>query len=106
MHIETKRLLIRDLEPKDKFALYRIIHQPGMLRYMRDWAEHNRVPEDFDGWIAWHQTQKDSTDVYTAKRYAVVRKGGDELIGSVGMGLPLGMGRSGASVRRHDAVPL
>lgn len=87
MYIETERLVIRDLEPKDKYALFRIIYQPGMLRYMPDWAEHNAVPEDFDGWIAWHQSQKDSTDVFTAKRYAVVRKGEDELIGSVGMGL-------------------
>lgn len=87
MYIETERLVIRDLEPKDKFALFCIIYQPGMLRYMPDWAEHNAVPEDFDGWIEWHQSQKDSTDMFTAKRYAVVRKGEDELIGSVGMGL-------------------
>ena len=38
MYIETERLVIRDLEPKDKYALFRIIYQPGMLRYMPDWA--------------------------------------------------------------------
>lgn len=86
MHIETKRLLIRDLEPKDQQRLFEIVWQPDVVRFMADWSEHSPTPESFDGYVAWHQTQKDSTDVYEAKRYAVARKDTDELIGVVGMG--------------------
>lgn len=87
MRIETKRLVIRDLEQKDKEQLYKIVWQENVVRFMRDWSEHSPDSESFTGYIEWHQTQKDSTDVYECKRYAVALKESDLLIGVVGMGL-------------------
>lgn len=87
MHIETDRLIIRDLEHKDSTQLFKIVWQKNMLRFMRDWSENSPTPESFKGYIDWHQTQKDSKDIYENKRYAITLKENDMLIGSVGMGL-------------------
>lgn len=87
MRIETKRLVIRDLERKDREQLFKIVWQKNVVRFMRDWSENSPSPESFDGYIDWHQTQKESTDVFECKRYAVTIKGEDKLIGIVGMGL-------------------
>lgn len=87
MYIETKRLVIRDLERKDEEQLFKIVWQKNVVEYMRDWSENSPSPEAFDGYIDWHQSQKDSKDVYENKRYAVTLKGSDLLIGMVGMGL-------------------
>lgn len=86
MRIETERLIIRDLERKDQEQLFKIVWQKNVVRFMRDWSENSPNPESFDGYIDWHQTQKESTDVYECKRYAITIKGEDVLIGTVGMG--------------------
>jgi hypothetical protein len=54
---------------------------------MPDWAENQKSPEEYYEPIDWHQTQKDSTDIYQNKRYAVVLSETDECIVMVGMGL-------------------
>ena len=87
MYIETKRLIIRDLDFKDKENLFKIVWQKDVVRFMKDWSEDNPHPESFHNYINWHQKQKDSKDVYQNKRYAVTLKESDELIGMVGMGL-------------------
>lgn len=87
MHLETERLIIRDLEQKDAKQLFKIVWQKDVIRFMRDWSENSPSEESFQGYIEWHQTQKDSTDVYECKRYAITLKGKDMLIGTVGMGL-------------------
>ncbi|MGN0753457.1 MAG: GNAT family N-acetyltransferase [Aristaeellaceae bacterium] len=87
MHLETDRLIIRDLARKDQEQLYRIVWQKDVVRFMRDWSENASSPEAFDSYVDWHQTQKDATDVYVCKRYAITLKGQDELIGCVGFGL-------------------
>jgi len=87
MHIETDRLIIRDFEQQDAEALFRIVWQPGVVRFMRDWSENTPKPEAFRGYITWHQTQKDSTDVFVNKRYGIVLKESGQFIGMVGMGL-------------------
>ena len=86
MRIETERLIIRDLERKDQEQLYKIVWQKNVVRFMRDWSENSPSPESFDGYVDWHQTQKDSIDVYECKRYAITLKNVDILIGTVGMG--------------------
>lgn len=86
MRIETERLVIRDLERKDQEQLYKIVWQKNVVRFMRDWSENSPSPESFDGYVDWHQTQKDSIDVYECKRYAITLKNVDILIGTVGMG--------------------
>ncbi len=83
MRIETERLVIRDLERKDQKQLYKIVWQKNVVRFMRDWSENSPCPESFDEYVDWHQTQKDSTDVYECKRYAITLKNEDMLIGSV-----------------------
>ena len=86
MKIETERLVIRDLEQKDKEQLFRIVWQKDVVRFMRDWSENIPSAESLTDYVAWHQTQRDSTDVYECKRYAVALKDSDLLIGVVGMG--------------------
>lgn len=87
MRIETDRLIIRDLKQKDKEQLFKIVWQKNVVRFMKDWSENSPSAESFTGYIDWHQTQKDSIDVYECKRYAVTLKENDLLIGVVGMGL-------------------
>ena len=53
---------------------------------MRDWSENIPSAESLMGYVDWHQTQKDSKDVFTAKRYAIALKESNLLIGVVGMG--------------------
>ena len=86
MRIETERLVIRDLEQKDKELLFKIVWQMEVVRFMRDWSENSPDAESFRGYIDWLQKQKDSTDMYECKRYAVALKDTDLLIGTVGMG--------------------
>ena len=87
MYIETEQLVIRDFAYKDAKQLYKIVWQKDVVRFMRDWSENSPAPESFREYIEWHQKQKDSTDVYENKRYAIALKNTDMLIGSVGMGL-------------------
>lgn len=87
MYIETERLVIRDLEHKDAKQLFKIVWQEDVVRFMKDWSENSPSEESFTGYIDWHQTQKESIDVYECKRYAITLKGEDTLIGAVGMGL-------------------
>lgn len=87
MRIETKRLVIRDLESTDESRLQQIIWQKNVVRFMKDWSENSSVPGRLRSYIEWHQTQKESTDVFENKRYAITLKGQDSLIGIVGMGL-------------------
>lgn len=87
MRIETKHLIIRDFERKDAENLYRIVREKNILRFMPDWAEGNDSPKSYYGYIDWHQTQKNSTDIYKNKRYVISLPDKDEMIGMVGMGL-------------------
>ena len=87
MRIETDRLVVRDFERKDAENLFRIVRQTNIVRFMKDWSENRKCPQDYYGYIDWHQTQKDSVDIYQNKRYAVVLKDTDEMVGMVGMGL-------------------
>ncbi len=87
MHIETNRLVIRDLERKDQEQIFKIVWQPSVVKYMKDWSENIPSAESLNGYIDWHRTQKASTDMYKTKRYAIALKGEDKLIGTVGMGL-------------------
>lgn len=87
MRIETDRIVIRDLERKDAENLWRIVRETNILRFMPDWAENGEYPESYLGYIDWHQDQKDSTDVYENKRYAIALPDTDDMIGMVGMGI-------------------
>lgn len=87
MRIETNRLIIRDFERKDAENLYRIVREKNILRFMPDWAENSDSPQSYLGYIDWHQSQKDSTDIYENKRYVIALPDTDEMIGMVGMGL-------------------
>ncbi len=86
MHIETPRLIIRDLEQKDKEQIFKIVWQKNVVRFMHDWSENIPDAESLTGYVDWHQSQKDSTDLYESKRYAITIKGKDRLIGCVGFG--------------------
>lgn len=87
MRIETDRLVIRDLASDDEDRLRAIIWQKNVVRFMRDWSENSLIPGRLQDYIAWHQTQRDSTDVFVNKRYAVTLKANGCFIGMVGMGL-------------------
>lgn len=87
VHIELDEIIIRDFERKDASALYTIVREKEIIKFMRDWSENAPTPQDFYNYIDWLQTKKESTDIYENKRYAIVLKDTDELIGMVGMGL-------------------
>ena len=86
MNLNTERLLIRDFAREDAEALYRIVREKNILRFMGDWAAHEGMGDYLD-WIDWCQQQRDFKDVRENKRYAVVLPDTGELIGMVGMGL-------------------
>ncbi|MFA9379388.1 MAG: GNAT family N-acetyltransferase [Lachnotalea sp.] len=87
MRIELNDIIIRDFERKDAEILHRIVREKEIRRFMKDWFENAPKPENFYGFIDWLQTQKESTDIYENKRYAIILKETDQLIGMVGMGL-------------------
>lgn len=87
MRIETQNIVIRAFERKDAVNLCRIVREKEILRFMPDWAENATSPEDCYEYIDWQQSQKDSTNVFENKRYAVALHDTDEMIGMVGMGL-------------------
>lgn len=87
MRIGTNHIIIRDFERKDAENLYRIVREKNIFRFMPDWAGKWNSPESYFGYIDWHQTQKNSTDIYENKRYVIALYGTDEMIGMVGMGL-------------------
>jgi RimJ/RimL family protein N-acetyltransferase len=87
MRIVAQHVVIRDFERKDAESLYRVVHEQDIVRFMRDWSEHSPSPESLYGFIDWLQSQKDSTDIYENKRYAIALPDTDEMIGMVGMGL-------------------
>lgn len=87
MYIELEDILIRDFERNDADVLHRIVREKEIVRFMRDWSENAPEPEDLYGFIDWLQSQKESTDIYKNKRYAIALKQSGTLIGMVGMGL-------------------
>lgn len=87
MRITTGDIVIRDFERKDAESIFKIVREKGIVRFMKDWSENGSCPQDYFGYIDWLQSQKDSTDVYKNKRYAIALKDTDEMIGMVGMGL-------------------
>ncbi|MCW6078523.1 GNAT family N-acetyltransferase [Clostridium sporogenes] len=87
MKIETNHVIIRDFERKDAENLHRIVREKNIFRFMPDWAENGDSPQSYWGYIDWHQTEKNSTDIYKNKRYAIALPDTDEMIGMVGMGL-------------------
>lgn len=87
MKIETTHIIIRDFERKDAGNLFRIVREKNILRFMPDWAENRNSPESYFRFIDWHQTQKNSIDIYLNKRYVIALPDTDEMIGMVGMGL-------------------
>ncbi|KAF5054548.1 Acetyltransferase (GNAT) domain protein [anaerobic digester metagenome] len=86
MYIDLGDIVIRDFERKDAPSLHRIVREKGILRFMRDWSEGGAHPEGYYGFIDWMQKHKDNTNVWQNRRFAVVQKENDELIGMVGMG--------------------
>lgn len=87
MFIETERLTIRDFKVEDEEALRKIIWQKNVIRFMKDWSENSKVEGRLTGYLQWLSSQSESKDIYENKRYAVVLKGTDKLVGMVGMGL-------------------
>lgn len=87
MRLETDRIVIRDFERKDAKKLYSIVREKDILRFMPDWFEAGDSPEAYFSYIDWHQSQKNSIDIYVNKRYVIALSDTDEMIGMVGMGL-------------------
>ena len=87
MRIELDDIVIRDFKRTDAESLWKIVREKDIVRFMKDWSENGLTPEDYFEYIDWLQAQKDSVDVYENKRYAIVLRQTDELIGMVGMGL-------------------
>ncbi|GHU81045.1 hypothetical protein FACS1894191_7520 [Clostridia bacterium] len=78
MHIKTQNIIIRAFERKDAENLCRIAREKNIIRFMPDWAEERTLPHEYYGYIDWQQSQKDSTDIYKNKRYAIAECRADE----------------------------
>lgn len=87
MHLITERLIIRDFSQDDKPALFDMIWQPNVVRFMRDWSEHTTDAEKLTGFIEYMQSKSACTDVRENKRYGIELRATGQLIGMVGMGL-------------------
>lgn len=87
MYIKSSNIIIRTFEKKDAYNLFRIVREKDILRFMPDWAENKSLPRDYYPFIEWQQSEKDFSDVYKNKRYAIALPDSDEMIGMVGMGL-------------------
>jgi len=87
MYIKTQDIIIRDMERKDAEKLISIVRESAIYRFMPDWSDGFKTPEDYFPHIDRFLTYKDSTDVYTNRRYAVTLPDSNEMIGMVGMGL-------------------
>jgi Acetyltransferases, including N-acetylases of ribosomal proteins len=87
MLIDIGDIAIREFEKKDVKELYQIVNEENIVRFMRDWAADKVCPESFYPFIDWMQSQYKRSHISENKRYAVVLKATDELIGMVGMGL-------------------
>lgn len=87
MYLELDDIIIRDFKRKDASFLHSIVREREIVRFMRDWSENAPEVEDLYGFIDWLQTQRESTDIYENKRYAIALKQSDTLVGMVGMGL-------------------
>ncbi|AJA47030.1 acetyltransferase (GNAT) domain-containing protein [Clostridium pasteurianum DSM 525 = ATCC 6013] len=87
MRLKTNHIVIRDFERKDAENLYRIVREKNVFRFMPHWAENGDSPQSYFEYIDWHQTQKNSIDIYENKRYVIALPATDKMFGMVGMGL-------------------
>jgi len=87
MRIELDDIVIREFDYKDVEALYRIVNEENIVRFMKDWSADKDNAESFHRFIDWMQSQYRQKAISENKRYAIVLKATDELIGMVGMGL-------------------
>lgn len=87
MYIKTENIVIRGFSKKDIENLYAIVRQEAIYRFMPDWADDFKNPQDYEPLIDWFIKQQDTTDISIGRRYAVVLPDTDELIGMVGVGL-------------------
>lgn len=87
MLIKENDFIIRTFETKDAPHLYKIVREPGIVRFMKDWSEGFESIESYHPFIKWMQSKKDSLDVFENKRFVIAKADSDEMIGMVGMGL-------------------
>ena len=87
MKLDIGDIVIREFEYRDMEVLFQIVNEENIVRFMKDWSEHKDHGESFRPFIEWVQVQYKQESIAENKRYAVVLKDTDELIGMVGMGL-------------------
>lgn len=51
MQIELNEILIRDFRRKDAEPLHSIVRESAIVKFMKDWSENAKNPEDFYGFI-------------------------------------------------------
>ena len=85
--LETERLVLREWEPADAEALFRIVSDPEVMRYIDDgrpWADIARVRD-------WVERLQQSYRTRGYSRWAVVEKESGHAVGSCGFApLPSG----------------
>jgi len=87
MYIESNRLIIKDFDLKDRFDLFRMIYQNDVVKFMKDWSDEIKQPDDFNGFINYMRSKSDCKDIRINKRYGVYLKETLQIVGMVGMGL-------------------
>ena len=87
MYVQSENIVVRGFVREDAARLYSIVREPGVRRFMPDWAEGYSCPQDYHPLIDWFIKQQDQTDISIGRRYVVALPEGGEMIGVVGVGL-------------------
>lgn len=74
MHIETKRLIVRDFNPSDADVLYRIKMDEQVLKFCPDFLDVELNPEDVHKHISAFNDMEDRCDIDTWRCYAIEHK--------------------------------
>lgn len=83
MYIETKNLIIREIEEKDAGILYQFAREPNNQYYAFPDYEN---PQDYLDDTEWFKEPSDSIDICIGRYHAVVLPDSDEMIGVVARG--------------------
>ena len=83
MYVETKNLIVREIEKKDAEILYQLAREPNNQYYTFPNYEN---PQDYLDDTEWFKEPSDSIDICIGRYYAVVSPNSDEMIGVVARG--------------------
>ncbi len=92
MKIELGEITIRNFVNGDAGALWEIVREPDITRFMGDWRDNSPTPQSFYPYFERMASIADGADVRRNRRYGIALAATDELVGMVGAGLEQTLG--------------